>query len=178
MRTMAEVLLARPNDSQIFEEAELVTFLGAEKEVISPCSQALAKILEAPLTAGNLRGVTSLQWGAVLDESPKPNDARNAFALWLGTPVAPAEELSQATGVILPSASDLQKLDGAQKKTSKGGGMSDKAERMKNPWPPLLESMYYPPATFDSHMKGSLARDPKELKKLVVQEVIQASTPT
>ena len=163
MRSMAEVLLARPGDNQMFEETEVVTFLGAEKEVISPCTQALAKILEAPLTAGNLRGVTSLQWGLVLEKSPKPIDARNAFALWLGTPLAPAEELSQAAGVILPSASDLQELDGddAKKKPSKGGGMTDKAERMRKAWPSLLESMYYPPATFDSHKKGSLARDLK-----------------
>ena len=105
----------------------------------------------------------SLQWGIVLDKSPKPSDARNAFALWLGTPLAPAEELSQAAGVILPSASDLQELDGddAKKKPSKGGGMTDKAERMRKAWPSLLESMCYPPATFDSHKKGSLARDLK-----------------
>ena len=66
----------------------------------SASRQALAKILEAPLTAGSLRGVMSLEWGIVLDKSPKPSDARNAFALWLGTPLAPAEELSQAAGVI------------------------------------------------------------------------------
>ena len=88
---MAEVLLARPGDNQMFEETEVVTFLGAEKEAISPCTQALAKILDAPLTAGNLRGVTSLQWGLVLEKSPKPIDARNAFALWLGTPLAPRQ---------------------------------------------------------------------------------------
>ena len=176
---MAEVLLARPGDNQMFEETEVVTFLGAEKEAISPCTQALAKILEAPLTAGNLRGVTSLQWGLVLEKSPKPIDARNAFALWLGTPLAPAEELSQAAGVILPSASDLQELDGddAKKKPSKGGGMTDKAERMQLMWPALHESMYYPPATFDPHMEGSLARDLKELKKLVVQEVYMHQPP-
>lgn len=179
MRGMAEVLLDRPDDNQFFDEAEVVKFLGAEKEVISPCSQALAELLDTPLTAGTLRGVTSLQWVGVLDKSPKPSDARNAFALWLGTPTAPAEGLSQAAGVILPSASDLQELDGddAKKKLKKGGGMTDKAERMRQAWPSLLESMYYPPAAFDPHMKGSPTRDLKVLKKLVVQEVIHASTP-
>ena len=108
-------------------------------------------------------GDVSAVWGLVLEKSPKPIDARNAFALWLGTPLAPAEELSQAAGVILPSASDLQELDGddAKKKPSKGGGMTDKAERIRKAWPSLLDSMYYPPATFDSHKKGSLARDLK-----------------
>ena len=67
-------------------------------------------------------GDVSAVWGLVLEKSPKPIDARNAFALWLGTPLAPAEELSQAAGVILPSASGLQELgdDDAKKKPSRG----------------------------------------------------------
>ena len=181
MREMAEVLLQRPGDGVVYDEDEMIKHVGIPKEDIHPCTEALAGALETVLTAGALRGLTSEQWVGVLSHSPTPVAAKQAFAVWLGTPSTPAQELALVGGLQAVSMQEQVKASDVDVDAKKrGGGQTESAERIakKDAWPPLDENSYYPPATFDVHMMGCPSRDAKELKKLVVKEVLSASPAT
>lgn len=129
-------------------------------------------------TAEDVRSLTSQAVDKAQASAGTDDFAMLALRICLGTVKAPFVFKNMKNPDRADSEEDADSMEEQPTQPhggKKGGSMKEVAEIRLERRAPLTKANYFPPAAFDRHRIGSALRDEKELRLLIVQEVLGAA---